>query len=115
MKVRGLFVNATDVRQVPAGSVIFSEGDAGDEMFGVVQGEVEVRTHNGHVSRLGPDDTFGELAIVDQVPRSATATAVVDTQLAVINQQRFLFLVHETPMFAIQVMSSLGERLRAND
>jgi CRP/FNR family cyclic AMP-dependent transcriptional regulator len=115
MKVRGLFVNATASREVPAGSVIFSEGDEGDEMFGIIEGEVEVRTHNGHTTRLGPDDTFGEMAIVDQVPRSATATAVVDTKLALINRQRFLFLVHETPMFAIQVMSSLGGRIRAND
>jgi CRP/FNR family transcriptional regulator, cyclic AMP receptor protein len=115
MKVRGLFTNATALKEVPAGTVIFSEGDAGDEMFGVIEGEVEVRTHNGHITRLGPDDTFGEMAIVDQIPRSATATAVVDTKLAVINRHRFLFLVHETPMFAIQVMSSLGERVRAND
>jgi CRP/FNR family cyclic AMP-dependent transcriptional regulator len=115
MKVRGLFANATALKEVPAGTVIFSEGDAGDEMFGVIEGEVEVRTHNGHTTRLGPDDTFGEMAIVDQIPRSATATAVADTKLAVINRHRFLFLVHETPMFAIQVMSSLGERVRASD
>src|ERR1700722_14292470 len=115
MKVRGLFANATAIREVPAGTVIFSEGDAGDEMFGVIEGEVEVRTHGGHVNRLGPDDTFGEMAIVDQIPRSATAVAVVDTKLAVINRHRFLFLVHETPMFAIQVMSNLGERVRAKD
>jgi CRP-like cAMP-binding protein len=115
MKVRGVFSNATALREVPAGSIIFSEGDGGEEMFGVIEGEVEVRTHNGQTTRLGPDDTFGEMAIVDQAPRSATATAVVDTKLAVINRHRFLFLVHETPMFALQVMSSLGGRIREKD
>ena len=115
MKVRGLFANATAIREVPAGTVIFSEGDAGEEMFGVIEGEVEVRTHNGHITLLEVDDTFGEMAIVDQIPRSATAVAVVDTKLAVINRHRFLFLVHETPMFALQVMSSIAERLRTRD
>jgi CRP/FNR family cyclic AMP-dependent transcriptional regulator len=115
LKVRGVITKDATIREVPAGGVIFAEGDDGEEMFGVVEGEVEVRTHNGHTTRLGPDDTFGELAIVDSAPRSATATAVVDTKLAVIDRRRFLFLVHETPMFALQVMSNLGERLRAND
>jgi CRP/FNR family cyclic AMP-dependent transcriptional regulator len=53
------------------------------------------------------------MAIVDGSPRSATAVAVTDTKLAVIDRHRFLFLVQETPMFALQVMSSLAERLRA--
>jgi CRP-like cAMP-binding protein len=115
MKVKGVITNDATIREVPAGAVIFAEGDGGEEMFGVVEGAVEVRTRHGHVTRLGPDDTFGELAIVDRAPRSATAVAVVDTKLAVIDRHRFLFLVHETPMFALQVMSSLGERIRAND
>jgi CRP/FNR family transcriptional regulator, cyclic AMP receptor protein len=82
-------------------------------MFGVVAGEVELRLPNGAVHRLGPDDTFGEMAIVDGSPRSATAVAVTDTKLAVIDRHRFLFLIDETPTFALQVMSSIAERLRA--
>jgi len=59
------------------------------------------------------DETFGEMAVVDSSPRSATVIAVTDTRLAVIDRRMFLFLVHETPMFALQVMSSMAERLRA--
>jgi CRP-like cAMP-binding protein len=81
-------------------------------MFGIVEGEVEVRLPNGAVRRLGPDETFGEMAIVDSSPRSATVVAVTHTKLAVIDRRTFLFLVHETPMFALQVMSSMAERLR---
>jgi CRP/FNR family transcriptional regulator, cyclic AMP receptor protein len=58
---------------------------------------VEVRLPNGAVRRLGPDDTFGEMAIVDSSPRSGTVVAVTDTKLAVIDRGRFLFLVQETP------------------
>jgi CRP/FNR family transcriptional regulator, cyclic AMP receptor protein len=113
MKIPGVFYNAKSFRDVPAGTVIFEEGASGVEMFGVVEGEVEVRLPNGAVHRLGPDDTFGEMAIVDASPRSATAVAVTDTKLAVIDRHRFLSLVQETPMFALQVMSSMAERLRA--
>jgi len=113
MKVPGVFYNAKSFKDVPAGTVIFEEGASGAEMFGILEGNVEVRLPNGGVRRLGPDDTFGEMAIVDTSPRSATAVAVTDTKLAVIDRARFLFLVQETPMFALQVMSSLAERLRA--
>ena len=113
MKVPGVFYNAKSFRDVPAGTVIFEEGSSGTEMFGVIEGEVELRLANGTVRRLGPDDTFGEMAIVDGSPRSATAVAVTDTKLAVLDRHRFLFLVQETPMFALQVMSSIAERLRA--
>jgi CRP/FNR family transcriptional regulator, cyclic AMP receptor protein len=113
MKVPGVFYNAKSFKDVPAGTVIFEEGASGSEMFGVVEGEVEVRLPGGAALRLGPDDTFGEMAIVDSSPRSATVVAVTDTKLAVIDRHRFLFLVQETPMFALQVMSSIADRLRA--
>jgi len=112
MKVPGVFKNADTIRDVPAGTVIFEQGSSGDEMFGVVEGEVEVRLPDGFVRTLGPDETFGELAVIDKSTRSGTAVAVSDSKLAVINQRTFLFLVHETPMFALQVMSSIAERLR---
>jgi CRP/FNR family transcriptional regulator, cyclic AMP receptor protein len=114
MKVPGLFRNATEVLEVPAGTVIFEEGSVGDEMYGVIEGEVEVRVR-GHVRTLGPDDTFGELAIIDSSSRSGTAVAATDVKLAVIDRRTFLFLVHETPMFALQVMSSIADRLRSRD
>jgi CRP-like cAMP-binding protein len=113
MKVLGIFKAAKETREFPAGTVIFEEGATGEEMFGVVAGKIELRTSDGRVFTLGPDESFGEMAVVDQSPRSATAIAVEDSTLAVIDRRRFLFLVHETPTFALQVMSSLAERLRA--
>jgi CRP/FNR family transcriptional regulator, cyclic AMP receptor protein len=113
VKVQGVFRGAGSTRTLPAGTVIFEEGDAGEEMFGVVEGTVELRLKSGHTLTLGPDEIFGEMALVDRSPRSATAVAVEETTLAVIDRTRFLFLVGETPTFALQVMSSLAERLRA--
>jgi len=111
--VRGVFKGATDTRDFPAGTVIFEQGATGDEMFGVITGAVELRLPNGHAVTLGPDETFGEMAIIESSPRSATAVATEDCQLAVIDRRRFLFLVGETPNFALQVMANLAERLRA--
>ena len=114
IKVLGVFKGAKETREVPAGTVIFEECSSGDEMFGIMTGRVELRMANGHAFSLGPDDTFGEMAIVDGSARSATAVAVEDSTIAVIDRHRFLFLVGETPNFALQVMASLAERLRAS-
>lgn len=112
MKVSGLFLNSQETINLPAGSVLFKEGDIGKEMYGIVEGEVALSIQGRVVRTLGPDDVFGEMALVDSSPRSATATATKDSVLAVINQHRFLFLVQETPMFALQVMSEMGSWLR---
>jgi CRP/FNR family transcriptional regulator, cyclic AMP receptor protein len=113
VKIQGVFRAASDTRVVPAGTVICEEGAPGQEMFGVVEGKVELRLHGGRVITVGPDETFGEMALVDASGRSATATAVEDTTLAVIDKHRFLFLVGETPNFALQVMANLADKLRA--
>jgi len=113
MKVSGVFRNADATIDVADGEIVFEQGDAGAEMYGIVEGAVELTSNGRVVAKLGPDDVFGELAIIDGSPRMATARAVAPTQLAAIDRRRFLFLVHETPTFAIQVMTALAERLRA--
>jgi CRP-like cAMP-binding protein len=113
MGVRGVFVNASERRALAAGEVLFNEGDSGTEMFGVVSGAIELR-HGDHViATIGQDETFGEMSLIDHSPRSLTAVAAQDSEVAVINERVFLFLVHETPMFALQVMRSLADRVRA--
>ena len=115
MEVTGLFKNAQKTVELTAGSVLFQEGDKGDEMFGVIEGELELRSDDRVLRKLGPNDVFGEMALIDSAPRSATAVAVTDSTLAVINKHRFLFLVQETPMFALQVMSAMAARTRSGD
>jgi CRP-like cAMP-binding protein len=115
MKVLGLFNNAQSIVSVAAGDVVFQEGDPGNEMYGIVEGEIQLRTGDRVVGNLGVDDVFGEMALIDRSPRSATAVATTDAQLAVIDEHRFLFLVQETPMFALSVMSTMADRFRNRD
>jgi CRP-like cAMP-binding protein len=115
VKVQGVFKAAKERRKVPAGTVIFEAGSIGQEMYGVVDGQIELRIPGGRIVTLGPDDSFGEMGVVDGSPRAATAVAVEDSTLAVIDRKVFLFLVGETPTFALQVMSSLAELVRARD
>lgn len=113
--IGAVFANAKEPREVAAGETVFAEGDAGHEMFGLISGAVELRKGDLTVRTLEPGETFGEMAIVSDAPRSLTAVATESSQLAVIDERTFLFLVHETPMFAIQVMRSLAERVREHD
>jgi CRP/FNR family transcriptional regulator, cyclic AMP receptor protein len=106
--IKGVFRNARTRRTLSPDEVLFSEGDTGDDMYGVISGAVELRRGDRVVLRIGPDGSFGELAIIDASPRSLTAVAVEPTEIAVINRREFLFLVHETPTFAIDVMRSLS-------
>lgn len=109
---QGMFRNAKDPRKVDVGEVVFAQGDHGTEMFGIIEGSVDLAVDGRTIATLGPDEVFGEMAIIDLSERMATATATSPTLLAVIDRRHFLFLVHETPMFALQVMSTLADRLR---
>jgi CRP/FNR family transcriptional regulator, cyclic AMP receptor protein len=115
MGIGAVFANARQQRDVAAGESVFSEGDDGRDMFGLISGAVALRLGDRTVRVLEPGDTFGEMSIVSHAPRSMSAVATEDAVLAVINEREFLFLVHETPMFAIQVMRSMAERIRELD
>ena len=107
-----IFKSSPDAVEVAAGEVLFSEGDAGDVMFAVVEGEVEL-THQGRmVEEVRGGGILGEMALIDTAPRSATATARTAARVVSIDQKRFTFLVHEHPTFALQVMRVMARRLR---
>jgi CRP-like cAMP-binding protein len=110
-----LFLNAPVHRNVSAGESIYDEGEVGTHMYGVVSGAVELRKGSVVVASLGPNDVFGERALIDHRPRNLRAVATVDTVLAEIDRSLFLFLVHETPTFALGIMGALANRLRDYD
>ena len=94
------------------GDTIFTTGDPVDYMYVVRSGEVEIERDGKVVETLSGGGIFGEMALIDGSPRSATARAKTDAEVAPINEKSFLFLVHETPFFAIAVMRTLADRLR---
>jgi CRP/FNR family transcriptional regulator, cyclic AMP receptor protein len=115
MSISAVFANSKEQREIAAGETVFAEGDSGREMLGMISGAIELRKGDRTVRVLEPGDTFGEMSIVSDAPRSLTAVATQPAVLAVIDERAFLFLVHETPMFAIQVMRSMAELIRELD
>jgi len=99
-------------RNFSKGDTIFREGDQADEFFVVVRGKVEIRTGERRLEILSPKGIFGEMALIDDSPRSATVVALTDVTVAPIKEQQFLFLVKHMPSFALKVMRVLAIRLR---
>ncbi len=106
------FVHEEHPRVCEAGEVVFRAWDMGAEMYIVLEGEVEISMDSKLLETLGPGEPFGEMALIDQAPRTATATAKTACKLAVIPEKRFLFLVQTTPHFALQIMKAMADRLR---
>jgi CRP/FNR family transcriptional regulator, cyclic AMP receptor protein len=107
-----LFSVEENPRICEAGETIFREYDMGSEMFVVLEGEVALTIGQNVVETLGAGEPFGEMALIDQAPRVATATAKTACKLAVIPEKRFLFMVQTTPQFALQIMKVMADRLR---
>jgi CRP-like cAMP-binding protein len=107
-----LFATEADPRIYEPGEAIFREYDMGAEMYVVLEGQVELTIGSRVVETLGPGEPFGEMALIDQAPRVATATAKTRVALAVIPERRFLFMVQTTPSFALQIMKVMADRLR---
>src|SRR3984885_3908428 len=102
-------------REFKAGEVIFNQGDAAAEFFVIQSGKVAIQLGNRLLGTLGDHDIFGEMALIDPAPRSATAVAKTDVKLVPVTEKQFLFLVSRTPYFALNVMRTLVRRLRAQN
>lgn len=107
--------NNIEARSFKAGNVIFREGDAANELFVIKSGQVRIQIGNRTVTELGQESIFGEMALIDNEPRSATATAITDVELVPVSEKQFLFLVSQTPYFALKVMRVLAQRLRVTN
>jgi CRP/FNR family transcriptional regulator, cyclic AMP receptor protein len=102
-----------EIRAYKRGQTIFKQGDPGSDcMFAVVEGAINIELEGVTVERVVPVAVFGEMALIDQRPRSATAVAATDSRLAVIDKKRFLRLVEQMPHFALHMMQVISERLR---
>jgi CRP-like cAMP-binding protein len=106
------FRNSTNITELGAGETLFSQGDTGETMYAILEGELEIQVDGTAVDRVSRGRLLGETAIIESAPRSATVVALVPTRLAVVDRSRFLFMVHEAPTFALDVMREMAERLR---
>lgn len=94
------------------GEEIFAEGEAGDALYLVLDGKVRVHRGDRQIAELGERECFGEMAILDASPRSATVTAVKDTNLLKISREDFQEIMSEKPEIALGIIKVLSHRLR---
>ena len=107
--------NLGNTQTFSAGETIFTVGSPGRTMYVVLEGSVDIRLNNKMLDVVGPGGIFGEMALIDSSARSATAIAKNDCTLASIDEKQFSRLLGQTPLFMLNVMKVLAERLRRMD
>jgi CRP/FNR family transcriptional regulator, cyclic AMP receptor protein len=107
-----LFRQETDALQLAPGDFLFREGDSGDKMYVLLEGEIEIFLGDFMLETAGPGVLIGEMALIDDSPRTANAVAKAACRLAEIDRRRFHFLIQQHPHFATHVMKTLANRLR---
>jgi serine/threonine protein phosphatase PrpC/CRP-like cAMP-binding protein len=109
-------MNIVDVRSLAKGERVLEEGDEGDEMFIVLTGSVTVHSGDAKIVGLGPGQHFGEMALVDKVPRSASITSEEESKLMVLRRRDFFDIVRKDHDVAVKLLWAflgvLTERLR---
>ena len=110
-----LAFNATRVEDVdvPAGRVLCQEGTSGGEFFVVVSGSAEVQRSGKVIGHMGAGDFFGEIALIDRGPRSATVVASSPMRLLILGTSQFQDVIHQDPEMARQLLYAVTKRLRA--
>jgi len=112
MNPADLFRQDSDPIVLAPGQPLFREGDYGEEMFVLLEGEANILAAGKLVDHVATGAIVGEMALIDKSPRSASVIALTPCRLAKINMRRFNFLVQQNPFFAIHVMQVLAQRLR---
>ena len=108
-------------RQVPKGSIVFYEDDPGASCYFILEGKVKIVVNSAHDGRehilgiLKSGDLFGEMSLIDGMPRSATAIAVEETKVVTIQRDEFMRVLSDTPGIALKMLSVLTRRLRSTD
>lgn len=97
---------------VPMGNRLTTIGEAGREMFIIVDGRALVTTRRGRTVHLGPGDFFGEMSLIDGDPRSATVDAATPMRLLVLKYREFWQLLDESLPMTRKIMRTLSRRLR---
>jgi CRP/FNR family transcriptional regulator, cyclic AMP receptor protein len=112
MNPKEFFRQETDTLRLGPGDFLFQEGDSGEKMYVLLEGDIEVFLGDFVLETAGPGMLIGEMALIDDSPRAANAVAKSPCRLAPIDQRRFHFLIQQHPHFATHVMKELAARLR---
>ena len=110
--ILSLFRFAEKIQLLSAGSALFRKGDSGDRMFVLRTGALDILVNDAVVETVEPGGIVGEMALIEDEPRSATVVARVDSELIPVDRDGFEFLVQQHPFFALLVMRSMAHRLR---
>ena len=97
--------------EVPAGTVLCKEGATGQEFFVIADGEAEVKRRGKKAQALGAGDFFGEIALIDNVPRTATVTAKTPLRFFVLTRADFSRLLDDSPGVERKVLRTLARRV----
>ncbi len=100
-----------DELDLPEGATLIREDERGREFLIVVDGTVKVTKKGRKLNELGPGSWVGEIALIADVPRTATVVTTSPVRLLVITDRAFQQLVRKTPSISAKVLQSLGERL----
>ena len=95
-----------------ASEVIYSAGDTAETLFVVQAGVVELQGEDGYRECIHEGEYFGEIELIEKAPRAYTAVAKSDCVVTAVDHRYFLYLVHETPTFALDIMRQLTGRIR---
>ena len=112
MDLLEVFKDSEDLVEFPAGAVIITEGQEGNHMYVVMEGEVSISLKTKHLATASPGEIVGEMALINSDIRSATVTANTVCVLASIDQSSFTSLLQHVPEFTLHVMNVLADRLK---
>jgi CRP-like cAMP-binding protein len=107
-----LFRHSPEFETFQAGDRVFTTGEPGNVMYAVRSGQVDLLVGERVVETVGEGGIFGEMALIDKEPRSATAVARTACELVPVTGDRFKFLVQQTPGFAVEVLKVMTRRIR---
>ena len=114
-KELSLVAKAADVVTVKAGNEVVQEGSPGHEFFLILDGEASVKRGKRKIATLGAGSYFGEMALLDRGPRSATIVADTDLKLVVLGQREFMGLLDQVPALSHKLLVAMATRLREAD
>ncbi len=114
-KELALVARASDVVSVAPGTELVKEGDFGHEFYLILDGTATVRRGGRKIAELAEGDYFGELALLDRGPRSATVATEGPAEVLVVGQREFLAVLDQVPAVSRKLLASMAARLREAD